>query len=374
MALESSRLRCVRIFRGMSRRALADAASIHLPRLRAIERRLVRPREPEAHRLAAALRVRAAMLDGDEVEFVHALAVNVGPRSASAHARARALATLLGQVVIPAIAEHFDQSLVRRLDDRDIYMHSPSLAAEIVRIEAGLAHGPLVSVLGWLEHLGVWCFSLPPEMQAVGSFSFWWGPLRVIVVAERDFWRTRLDAAAHLGRLVLHINGAPGRLRAAVEAVRFAETFLLPTEGLRGVGRIERRTVEALARHYGLPPETAFRRVSSRLAPNTQRGEDTRALRADFRARPIPFPPVRERPQIFEAIADHHRASRRLVASIGLLGSDWAALTFGGPWRPWGSIVGGGEGTGVPVAKLRLAPRTRSLGRGVVRGARHHHP
>jgi Zn-dependent peptidase ImmA (M78 family) len=357
----------------MSRAELADAASMHRHRLRAFEHRLVEPRDVEVRMLARALRVSPSMLRGDEVEFVHTLAVNVDHRSTRVRVRALALATVLGQIVIPAILKRFewkddplDPNVVRLrrsagswiepFDEGDLHMHPPDLAADLVRLEMrGFGCGPLASVCDWIQNLGVWCFSLPSDLREIGPCSFWRGRLRVIVVPESDPPRTRFDAAAQLGRLVLHVRGGGSRRRNALEAARFAEALLLPTEALGALnGRVDRASVERLTRHYSLAPATVLRRIA---AWSPLRAASARALRSEFRGAGCVFPPTRDRPQIYREMARFGRPMREMVAEIGFSWAEWRELTFDGPWRPWRAIAGGGEGTGVESGRLRLVKR-----------------
>lgn len=163
--------------------------------------------------------------------------------------------------------------------------------AERVRLECGVAAGPVPNVVRLLESRGVVCTRLPAHSRRVYAFSAPFAPRPVVVLSlDREHRAAaRFDAAHELGHLVLHHDAEPGTHLSERQAHTFAAAFLAPREQIvdalpRGIDwaallelkRIWGMSMQALlyrARTIGTISEGSYRRAMTEVA---KRGWRTR--------------------------------------------------------------------------------------------------
>ncbi|MFD9192319.1 helix-turn-helix domain-containing protein [Streptomyces phaeochromogenes] len=135
----------------------------------------------------------------------------------------------------------------------------PERAAQLVRQEWGIGHGPAGHLVRLLENHGVLVVFSPPQTASVDAYSFD-SKLRPVVVLnpiKRDYYRQRFDVAHELGHLVMHSDAEPGGRIVEAQAHRFAAELMMPADQIRDLlpatmGGNAWRTLARLKEQWGV--------------------------------------------------------------------------------------------------------------------------
>lgn len=111
-------------------------------------------------------------------------------------------------------------------DENEDFIES---AVNILRKYWLICWHPIKSIFNVVESKGIRLFSLPPDIQDIGPFSFWYDGKPFIFLDTRKRRNDlRFDVAHELGHLFLHRHGSPQGQEAEKEANAFALAFLMP--------------------------------------------------------------------------------------------------------------------------------------------------
>lgn len=228
-----ARLALARRRRGVTKKALADAAHLSVKSVSDYENARAVPSEATVVEIARALRFppeffSAADLESPSTENASFRALS----SMTASQRDAALgAGTLAIAVSGWIEERFDLPQPNVPTYRGL---EPEVAAASVRSAWGLGVAPIRNMIHQLEAAGVRVFSLAEQCRQVNAFSLWWRSTTPFVFLNtmKSAESSRFDSAHELGHLVMHKRGTHGGRDAELEADAFASAFLMPRESV----------------------------------------------------------------------------------------------------------------------------------------------
>ncbi|HZL16480.1 MAG TPA: ImmA/IrrE family metallo-endopeptidase [Polyangia bacterium] len=227
------RLALARRRRGMTKKALADAAEMSVKSISDYENDHAVPSEAAVAAIGQALRFPVEFFEGPDLESP--TADNASFRAMSAMTASQREAALgagtLAMVLCDWIQARFDLPKVDVPTYREI---DPEAAAASVRSEWKIGVAPIRNMIHLLEVKGVRVFSLAEQCREVDAFSLWWrGQVPVVFLnTMKTAEHSRFDAAHELGHLVLHKRGTHGGREGELEADAFASAFLMPRESV----------------------------------------------------------------------------------------------------------------------------------------------
>lgn len=109
----------------------------------------------------------------------------------------------------------------------------PERAARAVREAWGIGELSISNIIHLLEVNGVRVFSLAENCVEVDAFSFWMNEKPFVLLnTMKTPERSRFDAAHELGHLVLHKHSSNNGRQAEQDADRFASAFLMPERSI----------------------------------------------------------------------------------------------------------------------------------------------
>ncbi|WP_347037843.1 ImmA/IrrE family metallo-endopeptidase [Glutamicibacter halophytocola] len=327
MTLEPTRIRLARERAALSRSALAASLGI-------CEQELAQAPERLGDELAAALGCTprffhlpaASGIDTERIFF------RSPRRTSTAQKRAAAAAGRTGVELYRLITQNF---ALPATEVPDLTGYSPADAAVQLRLDWQLGRGAPPDVLHLLESHGVRVLSLPPELEAVKTFSFWEDSQAYIFLASGSAKARRFALAHELGHLLLHSSLGAGSEQVAaaeLEADQFAAQLLLPALSLqmRISDSLQIPQLLTLEAHFGVPATVilAHSRASGLLGEKAYCWLSQEiALEA-----PAPVRPVTSRvfSIVFPSLQLEHRASTSVIArELGLREQHIHELTFG---------------------------------------------
>jgi Zn-dependent peptidase ImmA (M78 family) len=306
--------------RGLSKKALAEAAKIGLRSLVYYESGEVVPLPETVKLLADALKFPEGFFYSADIEEINVELASF--RSLSRMTAAQRDAVIAAGTLATTVSLWIDEQF--ELPSPDL----PSLrnfdaetAASVLRDEWHLGQRPIKNVVHLLEAHGVRVFSLPVDSEAVDAFSVWHhGMPFVFLNPMKSGERGRTDAAHELGHLTMHEHGIARSRQAEIEAETFASCFLMPAAdviahtpraiSIKTVHKIKRRwSVSAMAMVHrlhslGLITEWQYRTFCIQLSQAGYR-----------RSEPDGLP--RDTSQVFAKVFDALRAegrSRNVIA------------------------------------------------------------
>lgn len=327
MTLEPTRIRLARERVALSRSALAASLGV-------CERELARAPENLSHALASTLgcaeeffRLPAASgIDTERIFF------RAPRRTSTAQKRAAAATGRTGVELYRLITDTFalPSTMVP-----DLGGYLPADAAAQLRLDWELGCGALPDVLHLLESHGVRVLSLPAQLNAVQTFSFWEDGQAFIFLADAPAAGQRYALAHELGHLVLHSalgDDASQIARAEREADQFAAHLLMPTLSLqmRVSDLLQIPQLLGLEEHYGVPAtviltharacsvlsEGAYLWLSQEMALEPVRYGNAESSRVFA----LVFPSLR---------LEHRASTARIAQKLGLTEQHVHELTFG---------------------------------------------
>lgn len=226
----------------MSKVELASLANVSPNSITNWEKAKTTPRDANVESLADAL--------GFPIDFFYqGEAPLVDPEAVSFRALSRMPASQRDRVVGAAgLAVELDSWIDERFERPDAELPElscldPVAAAEALRSEWGLGHGPIGNLVHVAERAGIRIYSLAPAekgdgLGAIDALSMWWnGKPFVFLNTGTTVERMRHSLGHEIGHLVLHRDGGPTGQIAEKEANSFAGNLLLPTEGLTAEAR-----------------------------------------------------------------------------------------------------------------------------------------
>lgn len=224
-----TRLSLARRRRGLTRRALAEAATLPERTVVAYENGERVPPAESVETLARALRFPTQFFFRHDVDPVPAETASFRALSRTAAARRdRALAGAeLGLELMDWLRGRFT---LPRADIPDLRPHrDPEAAAMALRGRWGLGEHPISNMVRLLEAKGVRVLSLAEGSRELDAFSFWKADQPFVFLNTlKSAERSRFDAAHELGHLVLHRHGSPTGREAERQADAFSSAFLMP--------------------------------------------------------------------------------------------------------------------------------------------------
>jgi Zn-dependent peptidase ImmA (M78 family)/DNA-binding XRE family transcriptional regulator len=235
--LTPSRLRLARHRRGFTREQLSKLTGITTRSLHAYEKGTQRPSADNLDRLAAALDMPIAFLQGDDVDEIPVEAISFRALS-KITAGKRDMARSAGRIAL-MLAQWIDQRRTLPTPDIPNVAHlDPEKAAEALANRWKLPAGGVDNMINLLERHGVRVFCVAMDCHEVDAYSFVWDATPFVFLnTTKTAERTRFDAAHELGHLVLHagIQRARGP-QIEREADRFAGALLMPRASILASG------------------------------------------------------------------------------------------------------------------------------------------
>ncbi|MFT5679863.1 MAG: Zn-dependent peptidase ImmA (M78 family)/transcriptional regulator with XRE-family HTH domain [Myxococcota bacterium] len=252
-----SRLRAARQINGFTFVDLAKRSGVSAADISSYERELAGPGALPVHRLAAALRVPVGfLLHPDEIEKPPSEIIFYRKRAQTA----KRLQTRMewGGAFFAEFIQFMEGRNLLRLKEPelpDLSELTPEATAIALRKHLGFQDGPLASVVGLLEYLGIWVHTLQSvDTKKVDAFSFWWNEHAHVYLnpAKKDPFRQRFDCCHEAFHLISH-DVRDEQSDQENEANRFAAEFLVPAnawldEAPRRGRTIPYRYLEAKAR------------------------------------------------------------------------------------------------------------------------------
>ncbi|MGA8112771.1 MAG: XRE family transcriptional regulator [Actinocatenispora sp.] len=235
--LTPSRLKLARHRRGLTREQLSKLAGLTTRSLLAYENGTQRPSPDNLDRLAGALEMPTAFLQGGEVDEIPVEAISFRALS-KITAGKRDMARSAGRIGL-MLAQWIDQRRVPpRLDVPNLVGIDPQAAAETLRKQWELPAGGVDNMINLLEDHGVRVFCVAMDCHEVDAYSFVWNATPFVFLnTTKTAERTRFDAAHELGHLVLHAGTRPARgPQTEREADRFAGALLMPRPSILASG------------------------------------------------------------------------------------------------------------------------------------------
>ncbi len=327
MTLEPTRIRLARERVALSRSALAASLGVG-------ERELAQAPEKLSTALAQTLGCaeqffRLPATSGIDAERIFFRSPR---RTSNAQKLAAAAAGRTGVELYRLITQtfHLPQTEVPELTG-----YNPADAAAQLRLDWDLGCGALPDVLHLLESHGVRVLSLPAELDAVKTFSFWEEGQAFIFLASGTSAAQRFALAHELGHLVLHSSlsrNADHIAYAELEADQFAAHLLMPALSLqiRVSNLLQIPQLLTLEKHFGVPATVilAHARACGVLGESTY----------TWLCQEMLLEPVRnsapETSRVFSLVFpslqfDHRASTARIAQELGLTEQHIHELTFG---------------------------------------------
>lgn len=229
----SERLRIARERRGLTQRALAEAAELTSRTISTYEKAGVFDEiaSDSISRIARVLNYPIAFFHEGEVPSLPVEAVSFRAMTKlSAQKRDSALgAGKLAQELSVWIDSQFTLPKPNVPDCSFDSYSEPEEAARVVRENWGIGELSVSNMVHLLESNGVKVFSLAENCIEVDAFSFWVDEKPFVLLnTMKTPERSRFDAAHELGHLVLHKHSSNNGRQAELDADRFASAFLMP--------------------------------------------------------------------------------------------------------------------------------------------------
>lgn len=226
----------------------------------------------------------------------------------------------------------------------------PDRAARAVREHWGVGELSISNLIHLLEANGVRVFSLAENCVEVDAFSFWIDEKPFVLLnTMKTPERSRFDAAHELGHLVLHKHSSNNGRQAELDADRFASSFLMPERSvLATVPRMPsldllismkknwKVSLAALVRRtfdVGLSTEWHYRQLSIELARRGYRTSEPQGM--DDRERSL----ILEK--VFSALRSSGIKRNTILEQLRFPADEVSALTFSNSFF-MGSINGEG--------------------------------
>lgn len=260
---DGGRLRVARELRGLTQKAVAEAANISSTAIGQFETGTTTPNARTLVNLADALRFPLSFFQDDVVHSepdTPAFFRSLRSTSVRDQRQARAFVELVRE---------FTLALETKLElpPHDIPRHPTSPAREdrgaveavagLVREEFGLwDDGPVDNVVGLLERHGAVVTRTQFEAGKIDAFSVAYEDRPVVVLCSDKglYDRSRFDAAHELGHLVMHEHDDCGQKATEQQANQFAAAFLMPRGGIvdQLPGKADWPEFVALKREWGV--------------------------------------------------------------------------------------------------------------------------
>ena len=231
-AANPTRLELARRRRGITKRALADAAGLTSRTLFNYWTGSREPTPEAIQELAAILRFPVGFFYGETLEEPSDNASFRALSNLTSKQRDQALAAgALGLELSDWIERIFNVPPVNVPHYAEM---NPESAAMKLRQEWGLGDRPVENLVHLLEYQGVRVFALAEDARTIDAYSFWREDVPYIFLnTEKGGERGRMDAAHEMGHLVLHREPDRSRHRQMEsEATEFGSAFLMPRKSL----------------------------------------------------------------------------------------------------------------------------------------------
>lgn len=234
--------------------------------------------------------------------------------------------------------------------------HDPESAAQLLRDEWALGHGPIANMVHLLESHGVRVFSLTEDAADVDAFCFWHredGALDnayIVLNLLKSAERGRTDAAHELAHLVLHrrVNFVSDKIVERA-ADRFAAAFLVPRDSLLAQlpPTITLETVFALKKHWSVSAMSMVRRLKDvdRISAWVYRDMCIDLTKRGYRSGEVDGGPRETSSVLKDALAELQNDGVTLsdmAKSLRVSVSDIVPLLFSGAERGRLRVINGG--------------------------------
>jgi Zn-dependent peptidase ImmA (M78 family)/transcriptional regulator with XRE-family HTH domain len=282
-----SRLTLAREIEGLSITDLAARIEATSSAISQFENGTTKPKVETLIRLSLALGVPPAFFSAEPLPPIAESHCHFRSlRSATAKERRRVLAngTLLKRVV-DYVSEmvNFPPNQLSALQEFWRTVRDVEALATAVRDAWNLGQGPISSMVGLLESMGIIPIEVPGHSARLDAFSVSVEglPMVFFTVEKGSASRRRFDAGHELGHLIMHGECTPGDEHAEKEADAFASALLLPAtpfisecprrldwDALRAVKRrwgVSLAAIVRRAKDLGIFSDATYRRAYSQL-------------------------------------------------------------------------------------------------------------
>ena len=336
------RLRFARERRGLTKKALADAADLDSKTITVYESdsKDSAPTLSSLEKLAFALGYPISFFQKDDAPTLKAEAVSfraatkLSKKKENAAIRAGELAKELnqwleGQFSLPANATPAFEP--------EEY-GNPTTAAAMLRQQWQLGERSITNMVHLLESKGIRVFSLAENCLDVDAFSFWEDDTPYILLnTMKSPERSRFDAAHELGHLVMHKFTENKGPEAEQQANQFASEFLMPEASVKSILRpwptlhqlIQQKknwkvSLAALVRRsydLGFSTDWHYRQLSIQLAKQGFRTQEPESMEARETSLLLE--------KIFNALRARGMSLKEVLEQLGWPLDELKALTFG---------------------------------------------
>jgi Zn-dependent peptidase ImmA (M78 family)/DNA-binding XRE family transcriptional regulator len=235
--VSGDRIRQAREIKGLTQKALADAANVDQSTVARWEHGLISPSDEQVALIALATKFPVAFFRRNSgPEFPFGSLMNRARKSLSSQDRDRL--RQVGRLTFELASVLADQFLSIQVHIPQADARDPRKAAQVTRNAFGLSPDtPITSIINRLERNGVFVFAIPDEIDEHDAYSLWadTDPRKpvIIVSAGKPGDRLRWNVAHELGHLVMHrsLDGTVAEQEA--QADLFASEFLLPEVAMR---------------------------------------------------------------------------------------------------------------------------------------------
>lgn len=228
--LSTGRLRLARERSALFVKDLAARCAVSPQTVALWEKGLQRPTEDALERLAKVTGFPVSFFFRDEPDSLNeeAVAFRARTRIGARDKRAALAAAVLAREFATWIDARFQLPDVRLSED-DLSKKAADFVADLVRVEWGLGHKPIPSMIQLLESRGVLVLSLAQDVRELDAFSFWSGARPIVLLnTMKTVERSRFDAAHELYHLLCRHEKTTQREEDAANA--FAGALLMPRE------------------------------------------------------------------------------------------------------------------------------------------------
>ncbi|PWQ94586.1 helix-turn-helix domain-containing protein [Leucothrix arctica] len=337
----SERLKIARERRGMTKKALADAAGISSRTLSTFENAgYGTPPESETlSKISQALSYPVNFFFSDSVYEIDQTGISFRAMSKLSAAKKNAAVS-----AIP-IALEINKWIENRfnlpepnLEDYSADSYAdPESSARDLRERWGLGELSISNMVHLLELHGIRVFSLAENCLEVDAYSFWRDEVPFVFLnTMKTPERSRFDAAHELGHLVLHKHSSNHGRQAEEQADKFASAFLMPRSAviaavpnsptLSELIELKKRwkvSLSALVRRcfdLGLASEWHYRQLSIELSGKGYRKSEPNGLRDRETSLVIK--------KVLEKIKSKSLSRSSLLKELNLPSDEVSALTF----------------------------------------------
>lgn len=353
------RLALARRRRGLTKKALADAARLSVKSVSDFENARSVPAEESIVALAHALRFPVEFFAGADLESP--TTENASFRALSSMTASQRDAALGAGTLAIAVAgwieKRFDLPSPAVPTVREI---DPEAAAASVRATWRLGVAPIRNMIHLLEAAGVRVFSLAEQCRQVDAFSLWWRGTTpyVFLNTMKSGEHSRFDAAHELGHLVMHKHGTHGGRDAELEADAFASAFLMPRDSVLAAAPrfASLDALIALKRQWGVSVSALNRRLHDVgvLSDWHYRSLCIQMSKKGYRSsEPNGIDPERSQmlAKVLQALREESIGTADIAGELHIHAPDVEELLFGLATVP---VAGGGERTKRSRDHLRL--------------------